>query len=70
MKNLLQILPTIDPSERNLVVFDDQMAEAGKMEEMSNLFTMGTHHRNITVVYIVQYVFDKGKVHRAISINS
>ena len=70
MKNFLQILPTIDPSERNLVVLDDQMAEAGKMEEMSNLFTKGSHHRNITVVYIVQNVFDKGKVHRTISLNS
>ena len=37
---------------------------------MSNLFTKGSHHRNITVVYIVQNVFDKGKVHRTISLNS
>ena len=70
MKNFLQILPTIDPSERNLVVLDDQMAEAGKMEEMPNLFTKCSHHRNITLVYIVQNVFDKVKVHRTISLNS
>ena len=70
MKNFLPLLPTIDPDERNLVVIDDQMAEAGKLEEMSNLFTKGSHHRNITVVYIVQNVFDKGKVHRTISLNS
>ena len=67
MKNFLPLLPTIDPDERNLVVIDDQMAEAGKLEEMSKLFTKGSHHRNITVVYIVQNVFDKGKVHRTIS---
>ena len=29
-----------------------------------------SHHGNITVVYIVENVFDKGKVHRIISLNS
>ena len=60
----------IEPNERNLVVLDDQMSEAGKLDETSKLFTQGSHHRNITVVYIVQNVFDKGKVHRTISLNS
>ena len=70
MKNFLDILPTIEEDERNLVVLDVQMSEAGKLEETSNLFTKGSHHRNITVVYIVQNVFHKGKVHRTISLNS
>ena len=70
MKNFLGILPTIEADERNLVVLDHQMSEAGKLEETSNLFTKGSHHRNITVVYIVQNVFNKGKVHRTISLNS
>ena len=69
MKNFLDILPTIEADERNLVVLDEQMSEAGKLET-SKLFTNGSHHRNITVVYIVQNVFDKGKVHRTISLNS
>ena len=70
IKNFLPLLSTIDPSERNLVVLDDQMVEAGKLEEISDLFTKGSHHQNITAVYIVQNVFDKGKVHRTISLNS
>jgi len=70
IKELLPLIPTIDPGDRNLVVIDDQMLEAGNMEEVSNLFTKGSHHRNITVVYIVQNVFDKGKLHRTISLNS
>ena len=70
IKNLLPILPSIDPSERNLIVLDDQMSEAGKSEEAANLFTKGSHHKNITVVYIVQNLFDKGKAHRTISLNS
>ena len=70
MKNFIPLLESIDPSERNLVVLDDQMSEAGKSEEASNLFTKGSHHKNITVVYIVQNLFDKGKAHRTISLNS
>ena len=70
MKNFLDVLPTIEVDERNLAVQDDQMSKAGKLEEKSNLFTKGSHHRNITVVYIVQNVFDKGKVHMTISLNS
>ena len=52
MKNFLDILPTIETDERNLVVLDDQMSEAGKLDETSKLFTQGSHHRNSTVVYI------------------
>ena len=70
VRKFLEILPTINPNERNLVVLDDQMAEAGKLDEVSNLFTKGSHHRNITAVYIVQNLFDKGKAHRTISLNS
>ena len=70
MKPDFKILPTIEADENSLVVLDDQMSEAGKLEETSNLYTKGSHNRNITVVYIVQNVFDKGKVHRTISLNS
>ena len=68
MKNFLDILPTIEADERNLVVLDDQMSEAGKVET-SNLFTMWSHHRNITVVYIVQNVLIRGSC-RGPSLNS
>ena len=63
MQNFLDIQPTMEPDERTIVVLDDQMAEAGKLVEISNIFTIGSHHRTINVVYIVQNVFDKGKVH-------
>ena len=33
----MTILPTIDPDERNLVVLDDQMSDAGKLYETSKL---------------------------------
>ena len=70
MKNLIDILPTIEADEVNLVVLDDQMSEAGKLEETSNLFIKESHHRNNTVLLRVQNVFDKQNVTSTISLNS
>jgi hypothetical protein len=58
-------LPTDRPV---LLIVDDQMAEAG--EKMEKIFTKGSHHRNMSVVYIVQNLFDKGRHHRTISLNT
>ena len=35
-----------------------------------NLFTRGSHHRNLSVIYIVQNLFHQGKGSRSISLNS
>ena len=50
MNNFLDILPRIEADEGNIVVLDDQMSEAGKLQENFNLFSMVSQHRNITVV--------------------
>ena len=41
-------------NKRNLIVFDDQMIDASKDKRIVNLFTRGSHHRNLSVIYIVQ----------------
>jgi len=56
--------------EKNLVIIDDQMAEAGDSTELANLFTKGAHHRNLTVLYLVQNVYNKGRSQRTVSLNS
>ena len=38
-------------NKRNLIVFDDQMIDAGKDQKIVNLFTRGSHHRNLSVIY-------------------
>ena len=35
-----------------------------------NLLTKGSHHRNLSVIYIVQNLFNQGKGNRSISLNS
>ena len=51
-----------------LVVIDDQMH--GVDRRITSLFTKGSHHRNLSIVYIVQNLFDQHKEHRTISLNS
>ena len=60
----------LDVSQRNLIVLDDLMAEYGKDKRIADLFTKGSHHRNLSVIYIVQNVFHQGKEMRNISLNA
>ena len=59
-----------DVNKRNLIVFADQMIDASKDKRIVNLFTRGSHHRNLRVIYIVQNLFHQGKGSRSISLNS
>ena len=47
-------------------MFDDQMIYASKDKRIVNLFTLGSHHRNLSVIYIVQNLFHQGKGSRSI----
>ena len=55
-------------STRNLIVIDDLMAETD--ERVTILFTKKSHHRNSSVLYLVQNLFPKNKESRTISLNS
>ena len=52
-----------DVNKRNLILFDDQMIDASKDKRILNLFTRGCHHRNLSVIYILQNLFHQGKGH-------
>ena len=54
----------------NLVILDDQMSSIGNSKTLSRLFTEGSHHRNLSIIYIVQNLFDKGRSHRTVSLNA
>ena len=54
--------------EPTLLVIDDQMDEVDK--NVMRLFTKGSHHRNISVIHIVQNLFGKNKDYRTISLNA
>ena len=57
-----------DGSQPTLLIVDDLMIETN--EEIANMFTKGSHHRNASVVFLVQNLFHKNKHVRTISLNS
>ena len=60
----------LDVSQRNLIVLDDLMAQSSKDKRIADLFTKGSHHRNLSIIYIVQNIFHQGKEMRNISLNA
>lgn len=61
-------LEELDSRVNNLIVLDDLMNEAD--ESVSKLFTKISHHRNTSVIFLVQNLFPKNKEFRTISLNS
>lgn len=59
-----------DATINNLIVIDDQMAETSNDKRILNLFTKGSHHRNLSVIFIVQNVYFQGKIMRTLSLNA
>ncbi len=64
------VYKSLSSNRKNLVILDDQMSRAGDSRTLSKLFTEGSHHRGLSIIYIVQNLFDKGKSHRTVSLNS
>ena len=47
----------IDPSVRNMIVLDDLMSTSAKDPRITDLFTEGSHHRNLSVVVLNQNLY-------------
>ena len=61
-------LDNLDPREKHLIILDDLMDETD--QRVASLFTKKSHHRNISIMYIVHNLFHRGKYHRTISLNA
>ena len=53
-----------------LLVIDDLQREASQTCAVAELFERGSHHDNITLIYITQNVFNQSKMSRDISLNT
>lgn len=60
----------INSRERTLLVIDDIMKDAIQDKGICELFTEGANHRNLSVICIMQNLFNKGKENRTMSLNS
>jgi hypothetical protein len=60
----------LDARVNNLIVIDDLMSEATKDTSICDLFTKGSHHRNLSVICLVQNLYYHGKENRTLNLNS
>lgn len=59
------------PEKSNcLVILDDLMQETASSRQICDIFTRGAHHKEISVVLLVQNLYFKGKHSRDININA
>jgi hypothetical protein len=54
--------------KHTLIILDDLMHLVCQSPEMELLFTQGTHHRRISLMYITQNIFQQGKCSRTIAL--
>ena len=59
-----------DATKNNLLIIDDLMEQCKDNNEILNLFTVDSHHRNISVFLVSQNIYTKGKFTRDINLNS
>ena len=65
-----EIFDSLSLEPRIILVRDDEMGVASSSTSMAELFTKGSKHRNLTVFYLLQKEYNKGKSQRTISLNS
>ena len=53
-----------------LFILDDQMRDSANSSDICELFTEGSHHRNLSVICLVQNMFYQGKESRTMSLNT
>ena len=61
---------SINPNTLNLLIVDDQMEEVGNSTSFQNLFSRGSHHRNLTIIYLLQNLYNPAKNQRTVSLNT
>ena len=59
-----------DPKINNMMIIDDQMTETSNDKRIMNLFTKGSHHRNLSVIFLTQNRYFQGKIMRTLSLNA
>lgn len=59
-----------DNTKHSLVILDDLMSKIVQSEELLHLFTIMSHHRGISVVYLSQNLFNQGRYAKTIALNS
>ncbi len=60
-------LPDIIDLENVVIVLDDLMSDVKENKSLLNLFTVGSHYKKISTIFLTQNIYEKGKYARTIS---
>jgi len=60
----------LDKNYPTLIILDDQMRDSAQSGDICELFTEGSHHRNLSVICLMQNMFFQGKESRTMSLNT
>lgn len=64
------MMEKFDGSKPTLIIIDDLMIESASSKLISEIYTKGSHHRNLSIILLVQNLFIRGTESRNISLNS
>ena len=64
------ILKLSENKNHSICVLDDLAYQAKDSPFVQKLFCILSHHRNVTIIFIVHNIFEKGKMMRTISLNA
>ena len=56
--------------DNNLLIIDDLMTQCHSDERMTRLFSVGSHHKNLSIVFIIHNLFHQGREMRNMGLNS
>lgn len=59
-----------DKNKTNLLIIDDLMTKCHSDERLTRLFSVGSSHMNLSIIFIIHNIFHQGKEMRNISLNS
>ena len=59
-----------DKQLNNVIIFDDLINEISKNEQISDYFTKGSHHDNLSIFVLTQNLFFKSPIIRTINLNA
>ena len=60
----------IDPTRPGMIIFDDLVSELANAKFLTNLFTKGSHHKQLSIILISQNLFQQGREMRTIGLNT
>ena len=63
-------IDSLTNGNHNLIILDDLMMQLLKSEDIVNMFILGSHHRNLSVFFMSQNVFQSGRHGRTIALNT